>query len=210
MAQLVMGAFAQPGAANQAIYELEHFGYQPQDISVISKTDKYESQGYGSGDEIARGAASGATTGAAIGGLAGLFAGIGVFPALTGLFVAGPIGAALGLTGAVATTVAGAATGAMAGGLIGALMNLGLNQETAEIYNRTVEAGGIVVGVSASGLDDNRAREILDKHGANEITTINLKQPLGSDSRTRERLNQQPVFGETREGADIVDDTETL
>src|SRR5688500_13752859 len=111
MAKMLMAAFSTDGEADRALRELERHGYSNNDISVISKHDRYEEEGYSTGADVAKGATGGAATGGVVGGLAGLLAGVGVFPALAGLFIGGPIAAALGLAGAAATTASGAITG---------------------------------------------------------------------------------------------------
>jgi len=80
---------------------------------------------------------------------------------LGGLLIGGPLVAALGLTGVVATTVSGAVTGAVAGGLIGALVGLGLPKEDAEYYNEAIEKGGILLAVQAHDGDQDRVEELL-------------------------------------------------
>jgi uncharacterized membrane protein len=196
MKHLLLGAFTDPQLADRTISELEALGYDRGDISVISKSDRYEAAGYDRGDNLAEGAVSGATTGAAIGGLAGLLAGIGVFPALAGFFIGGPIGAALGLTGAAASTVSGAATGAVAGGLIGALMNLGLSSETARSYEQTVNEGGIVVGITEND-SNSQVRQIFQRNGALDISQLELERPTEEVPQQGYMQSQQPVFGET-------------
>ncbi len=206
MAMLVMGAYNDPESADQAIYELEHFGYTLQDISVITRRDRYEDSGYGRAESLAKGAGAGATTGAAIGGLAGLIAGVGVMPVLAGFFIAGPVGSAIGLTGAAAATISGAATGALAGGLIGGLIRLGLSRDTAQSYDKIVNEGGIVLGVMENSLN-NQAQEILAKYGAVEVSVLELGDTISTRAEaSKEALDdayiarrQEPVFGETRD-----------
>lgn len=197
MSQLVLGAFKDQDSADQAIRELEQSGYDRKQISIISKSDKYEAEGYGTAGDMAENTVAGATTGAAVGGLAGLLAGTGILPALTGFFIGGPIGAALGLTGAAAATVSGAATGAVAGGLIGALSSLGLNKETAESYERTVNEGGVVVGITEEGTS-TEARSVFQEYGAMDISQLTLDND--EEEETTESFmpsRQQPVFGES-------------
>ena len=87
MSKMLMAAFDTQAEADSCLNELERHGYKRDDISVISKHNKYEGAGYGAGTDVAGGAASGAAAGGMIGGLAGLLAGTGVFPALAGLFI---------------------------------------------------------------------------------------------------------------------------
>jgi hypothetical protein len=212
MARTLMGAFDSPDQADRALIDLAECGYAPEEISVIAVSNKYESKGYGDEKTMASSAGTGAVTGGVIGGLAGLLAGVGVFPALAGLFIGGPIVGALGLAGTAATTAAGAVTGAAAGGLIGALTSLGLPKETADTYESTVKNGGVVVGLSGHNEITDEARRIMEAHGARDINVIDMKEEsYGADRNARdadEALGHapgypvdrsQPVFGERRD-----------
>jgi hypothetical protein len=202
MAKMLLAAFANQSEADRALRELEQQGYTRDNISIISKDNKYEDSGYSGGSEIAKGAGSGAATGGVIGGLAGLLAGTGVFPALAGLFIGGPIAAALGLAGAAAATASGAITGAAAGGLIGALTNLGLSKETATDYDETVKSGGVVLGVSGHDQGLSEARSTLEQCGANHFDTVETRDDKESEVRTEQTghapLRPEPTFGERR------------
>ena len=159
MTHTVLGVFPKRKDAEEAIKHLEEDGYNPKDISIVMKdSGEKKTLEDNTGANVAGGALSGATTGAVVGGITGLLAGT-VMPALGGLIIGGPIGAALGLTGAIATTVSGAATGAVAGGFIGALVGLGLPEEKAKVYEERVKKGGILIAVPVS---DNRVREVSD------------------------------------------------
>ncbi len=170
MGHMLLAAFHNHDHADGAIQEPESLGYATKDISVISKeggkvvkTD---------GDDVVDGATSGAVTGGAVGGLAGLLAGAGIFPALAGLMIGGPVAVALGLTGAAAVAVSGAVTGAVAGGLIGALVSLGVPKEVAAYYDETVNEGGVVVAVPVSEDRRDEALRVLNVHHAEEVSTV--------------------------------------
>lgn len=177
MANTLLAAFREPRQADAALDELEDNGYTPEQISVISKNNKYEDEGYNTetGKDVAAGAGTGAATGGVIGGLAGLLTGVGVTPALAGLFIGGPIATALGLAGAAAFTATGAMTGVVAGGLIGALTSLGVSKKSAKEYDKTVNDGGVVIGLPAHEAD-NGARQILERNGATDIQEADLKE----------------------------------
>lgn len=170
MSKTIIAAFANRVDAEEAVDELEANGYTPKDISVITKDHK--TTGEDMGEAVADGAVSGAATGSAIGGLAGLLAGAGVLPALAGLLIGGPIAAALGATGVVATTISGAVTGAVAGGFIGALTNLGLSEEEARSYSEAIESGGYIIAVPEKLEGASEAAGILRDHGATHVRTI--------------------------------------
>ena len=95
-------------------------------------------------------------------------------PGIGALFIAGPIAAALGLTGVAATTVSGALSGAVAGGLVGGLVGLGFSHEDAELYERRIRSGDIMVAVTLRDelRDEEVVRDAFSKHGAQEVRTI--------------------------------------
>lgn len=182
MASMIMGSLQTREDADVVIADLEEMGYTPADISVISEgsgetvTETNRDEGETFGETITEGASKGALTGAAIGGVAGLLAGAGVFPALAGILIGGPIAVALGLTGVAASTLSGAATGALAGGLVGALVSLGVPEDTARFYEQAVQSGGVVLGITVRDLETaDRVREIMEVHGANEIVEVDVE-----------------------------------
>jgi uncharacterized membrane protein len=172
MQQTILGIFTEQSEVENTIDKLKSKGFNPKDISIVMKDKKdQEELGHDTGTNIAGGALSGATTGAVVGGIAGLLAGT-VLPGLGGFLIGGPIGAAIGLTGAAATTVSGAATGAVAGGLIGALMGLGLKKDEAEHYQERVKEGAILVAVPTSNEDTSYVNSIFDENNAQDVKTI--------------------------------------
>jgi uncharacterized membrane protein len=160
------GIFTDRAGAEEAIEGIKQVGVATGDISCVYKDEEGDMHDAQTGEKMGTGAAKGATTGAVIGAIAGLGVANGILPGLGTLFVAGPLAAALGLTGAVATTAAGAATGAVAGGLIGALTNLGIHKEDAELYEKHVSSGDVLVVTHS---DAPRVAEVLASHGATEI-----------------------------------------
>lgn len=174
-----LGIFSSRTNAEEAIEELERAGYDSKQISVMMK-DSREAQviATNTGAHVAEGTASGATTGGLIGGIAGLLVGIGAIsiPGIGALFIAGPIAAALGLTGATATTVSGALTGALAGGIVGGLVNLGVPEATAQVYEERIKAGAVLLTVIVPQEDNNRVRKIMEAHGADEIQVVSLER----------------------------------
>lgn len=179
MAKMIFGIFAERDNAEKAINELETEGFDPKDISVVMQNqDDAKVIENNTGASVAGGAAAGATTGAVIGGLAGLLIGIGAIaiPGIGAILIGGPLAAALGLTGAAATTVAGATTGALAGGLIGALVNLGVPEEDAKIYEDRVKSGAILIAVPAAAGTHREASSILKEHDAEQVKTVDLKE----------------------------------
>jgi hypothetical protein len=176
-ADMVLGIFGDRLQAESAINALQEQGYTAQDLSIIRKdkeqaADLADSTG---ANNVAEGATSGAVTGGAVGALAGLLIGIGAIaiPGIGGLLIGGPLAAALGLTGAAATTASGAVTGALTGGLIGALVGLGVPEENARVYEQRVKEGAILLAVPTNDkLSLSEVRGILEAHGANSISEV--------------------------------------
>lgn len=161
-----VGVFQTHENAEKAISELRAFGVDASDISYVYVNANGTIVDDHADSKIGSGIATGATTGTILGALAGLIVANGILPGLGSLFVAGPLAAALGFTGAAATTVAGAATGAAAGGLIGALDNIGVSNEDAVFYETLVRNGEILVAVNSSTL---ATKDIFIRSGAREV-----------------------------------------
>lgn len=175
MNNLVMGIFTNRPNAEDAISKLIDNGYKPENISIITKDgDQTTTTVESKSDQVAEGTVSGATTGGVVGGLAGLLVGIGLFtiPGLGAVLIGGPIAAALGITGGAAVAVQGALTGALAGGLVGGLVSLGAPQEVAEVYERRVKEGAVLLAVPGEVGENTEIRAILNKYGAEEVRVI--------------------------------------
>lgn len=164
------GVFSNKHKAELAINDLKDKGVSDKEISCVYTDKDGDMKDSQSGEKVGGGAVSGATTGAVIGTIAGLVVANGLLPGLGTLFVAGPLAATLGFTGAVATTVAGAATGVAAGGLIGALSKLGVSNEDAELYEKHIQGGEALI-VCRSEEDD--VMEVFRKHDAVEVRQYN-------------------------------------
>ncbi len=173
-----LGMFANRSDAEGAIDHLKTAGYDAKGMSIIMKdSGEAHEVANSTGANVTAGAVSGATTGGVIGGIAGLLIGIGAIaiPGIGALLIGGPLAAALGLTGAAATTASGAVTGAVAGGLIGALMGLGVPEEDAKVYEERIKEGGILLAVPTRGEDDTQAEEIMKDHHADQIRTVTAR-----------------------------------
>lgn len=176
MTDVVLGIFNQRVGAEAAIDQLNKEGFSSQEMSIVLKdVDQAAQIQNNTGASVVEGATEGAVTGGVVGGIAGLLIGIGAItlPGIGGLLVAGPLAAALGLTGAAATTVSGATTGAIAGGLLGSLVGLGIPQEEAVIYEEEIKAGGILLAVPTRG-NSSKVSDILTNHGAHQVRSITV------------------------------------
>jgi hypothetical protein len=161
--------------AEAAINSLELKGYDPKDLSVIVKDSAPLGETGSKGGSIAQGAVSGATAGGVLGGLAGLLIGLGAIsiPGVGALLIAGPIAAALGLTGAAAALVSGATTGTLVGGLLGGLVSLGIPDEEARVYEQRIREGAVLLAVPASGSAElSDVRNIFNNYSADQIRVV--------------------------------------
>lgn len=175
MEKTIIGVFQDTTHANQALEDLKSKAYDVSKVSIVMKDkDKKDEMPAAKGDQIATGAVDGAATGGVIGAVAGLLIGLGAIaiPGIGGLLVGGPLVAALGLTGAAATTATGAMTGALAGGLIGALVNLGVSHDEAEQYQKSVEQGRILLLVPVNEVSIDFVRSIFENHSVNQMKVL--------------------------------------
>lgn len=185
MNKTIIGVFTDSENAERAISHLESKQYNPKDISIVMK-DRSEGKKLGqkTGANVGEGAISGATTGGMIGALAGLLVAGGIIPGLGALFIGGPLVAALGLSGAAATTVSGVATGALAGGIVGVLSGLGLSGKEAAEYEESIKQGGILVAVPARSGQEEIVWSILEENGADKIRAIgNYDETVSSENK---------------------------
>lgn len=175
MAGIILGMFSDRQNAEDAVDELQDYGYDTGDISIIMRDiDQKETPAKSAGAKITRGAVSGATTGAVVGGIAGLLGAL-LIPGIGGFLIGGPIAAAFGLTGAAASTLSGAATGAVTGGLLGGFMGLGLPEEEAREYESRIKEGDILIAVPVSEGNESYVREVL--YGCNADRVRVIRQP---------------------------------
>ncbi|MGF1506553.1 MAG: hypothetical protein GYB64_01465 [Chloroflexi bacterium] len=117
--------------------------------------------------------------GAAIGALAGIVTGLGVtlgaiaLPGVGGIIGAGPLVA--GLTGGSVGAVAGAATG----GIVAGLMDMGIDEENARTYAKTLEEGGVLVAAEVADADVDTAIACMrtgDQVAVEEASDIKWQQ----------------------------------
>jgi len=165
MAKSVVGLFNDMPAAQQVVRDLIAAGFAQADIGVLATNDENRHREYlrddTGADNTGHDALKGAGTGAAIGGGLGLVAGLAslAIPGFGPIIAAGPIASAL----------AGAGIGAAAGGLIGALTHIGVPDDDAEYYAEGVRRGGILVTVRAEDGMADRAADVMENGGAEDI-----------------------------------------
>lgn len=172
--KMVLGVFKQVSNADTAMSRLRDEGYDNDAISVIT-LDDIRRGNVQINDSMGSDVSGGVKTGGVIGAILGFLTGAGAItiPGIGALLIAGPIAAALGLTGVLATTVTGALTGALAGGLLGALKELGIDEPTATFMEDTVKNGGVLLGVDvADGDEEARVKDIMDASGVDKTATL--------------------------------------
>jgi hypothetical protein len=161
MAKTVVGLFDNYAAAHAAVTDLERGGIARGDISMMAnEATRDEAHGTrgGTADDPRKTVGVGAATGAGIGLLVGLSAL--AIPGLGPIVVAGPI----------AGLLAGAGVGAAAGGVVAALKSAGVPESMAHAYAEGVRRGGTLVTVRADDEQAARVRDILNEHGAIDVT----------------------------------------
>lgn len=178
MAKTIYGILENAAKANSAIDDLFNAGFTKDDLSAISRDNVEIDQRVEETtktDNVGSSAATGALTGGAVGALAGLLVGISAItlPPLGGIFIAGPLASALGISTAAASTIAGGGIGALGGGLVGALVGLGIPEEAAVVYEERLTNNGVLIGISCdSDEEGERAKDILTRNGASNLVTV--------------------------------------
>ncbi|NJN25238.1 MAG: hypothetical protein HC819_04300 [Cyclobacteriaceae bacterium] len=151
----VTGVFRTREDAEKAYESLIRRGYSRDEITVLMSDKTRDTHFKNSevihdeGNKSMEKAGVGSAIGGSIGGIVGAIAAIGTSIALPGigLIIAGPILAGL----------AGAGAGGLTGGLIGGLIGAGIPKERAEIYDRSIQKGGVVLGITPKNDSDSQA-----------------------------------------------------
>lgn len=176
----VFGIYKDRASVERGVDALRAGGFQNSDISALfpqnEGTKDFATEKHTKAPE---GASTGAGTGALLGGGLGWLAGIGALaiPGLGPFIAAGPIMAAL----------AGAGVGGAVGGLTGALVGMGIPEYEAKRYEGRVKDGGILVSVhSNSSEETKRAKDILERTGAQDIASTGEARGDKTAVRTRE------------------------
>jgi hypothetical protein len=160
----VFGILNTEQQAIRVVEDLKAAGFSSNDISALFP-DKGGTRDFAheQNTKAPEGAATGATAGGLLGGTLGWLAGIGALaiPGVGPLIAAGPI---MGL-------LSGAAVGAATGGLTGALIGYGMPEMEAKRYEGKVKGGNILVSIHTEDRNEvSRAKEILERHNAQDIT----------------------------------------
>lgn len=166
----VSGTFQYREDADSFYKVLQQRGYTFEDVNIAMTQDtrnRYYSESEvvtteSSGTKSAEGAAAGSAVGGVVGAIAGAIIAAGASIALPGigLIVAGPIAGAL----------AGGGVGGAAGGIIGGLVGLGVSEDWAEVYEKDIKEGKVVITVNPKNFED--AQFIEEKMRAHQAENV--------------------------------------
>lgn len=174
MAKTIYGILENAAKANSAIDELLDNGFTNDDLSAISRDTveiDHRVDETTKAENVGASATTGALTGGALGALAGLLIGVSAItlPPLGGIFIAGPLASALGISTAAASTLAGGGLGALGGGLVG----LGIPEEAAVVYQEKLTNDGVLLAVFCESEDEEKnVQEILENNGASNVVIV--------------------------------------
>jgi hypothetical protein len=175
----VFGIYSSRSAVENAVSSLKSAGFQRSNVSVLvpenlgSKEIATEKN-----TKAPEGATTGAGSGAVIGGTLGWLVGIGALaiPGLGPFIAAGPIMAAL----------AGMGVGGAVGGVTGALVGMGIPEYEAKRYEGRLQKGGILMSVHCDTSEEiNRAKDILERTGAEDVSTAGEASAGGKDTQSK-------------------------
>jgi len=137
----VTGLFKDRAAAQGAFMKLEAAGILEDQISLVmtddARSNHFRLKESSKVDE-------GTATGAGIGGLVGVILGT--------VLAAGTIaipGMNLVVTGALVSSLAGLGAGAVVGGLVGGLVGAGIPEHEAQLYEKELQKGNVLIAVRA-------------------------------------------------------------
>src|SRR5262245_39824471 len=166
--QSVVGVYKSMDEAERAVHELDRAKFPIDQVTIVTKDIATEKKvhGYVTACDVSK---QGAKTGAWVGGIFGLLVGAAFMwvPGIGAVVVAGSLASAL-LGG-----VEGALAGRALGGILSGLAAWGISKQHILKYEEIVKAGKFLVIAHGSAQDVTKAREVLGKTGASELTTHN-------------------------------------
>ena len=166
MSALITGMFRTRADAERAVADLQDLGYTQNDISVMMN-DQTHAREFAA--DTGTKAAEGAGVGAGIGGTLGaIIAAVTATGSVAAVAATGGLAAPL-VAGPLAAALAGAGAGGLGGGLIGGLVGAGIPNDRATQYETDLNAGGILVGVHASGVNAAQVQRVLMSEGAVDV-----------------------------------------
>jgi hypothetical protein len=152
------GIYHDRADAEDAVTRLRALGYTEGEISVMMHDDTRAREfAAATGSK----AAEGLGAGAAIGGSLGVIvAGAATMAGVTAIVGSGGLALPF-VVGPLAVVLAGLGGGAVAGGIVGGLVGAGIPKEQAEIYEKDLSDGGILLGVNDRPESREQVREVF-------------------------------------------------
>ena len=164
--QSVVGVYPSMDLAEQAVHALDQAKFPINQVTIVTKdiTTEKKVHGYVTACDVSK---AGAKTGAWLGGIFGLLVGAAFMwvPGVGPVIIAGSLAAVLlgGVEGAVA--------GSALGGILSGLAAWGISKQHILKYEELVKAGKYLVIAHGPATDAERARVILSKTGAAQLTS---------------------------------------
>ena len=193
--EVVTAVFKSRDNAEQAVNQLRALGIPDQQIGILSP-------GSGSPDKVERGVpvtdtedpGMGRAMGAAVGGAMGAAGGATLGLAVATLAVPGigPV-IAFGMVGAALLGLVGAAAGSAVGDTAEEELGEGIPHEDVYLYEDALRHGNsLVIAYADEGEQEDRAKEVLNAAGAEDIET--LRERWWQELRDDERSHYQGDF----------------
>lgn len=192
MARMVLGVFANRVDAEDAVGELERYGYDPRDISVTAGDSYADREAAAGGADIIGGILSGAITGGILGAIGGLLVGLGVIPGVGALLTAGP---ALALT-----VIIGAALGVTAGGIIGGLISLAVPSNEARSYKEGMQEREVLLIVPAHLGEEDEVKGVLKGYGAGQVKIFEQESYFAPTGTKGGKVEEKPPLKRRKKG----------
>ena len=166
MTKTIIALYDDFPTAQHVVENLAEAGFSRNDISVMANdaSGNY-ARSTERGDMVVEDdvtAGEGAGFGAVVGGLVGL--GAALIPGIGPVIGAGPLAVAL-------TAGIGAAAGAITGGITAGLIDMGVDEDDANIYAEGVRRGGTLVSLTTQDEWAERAQDIMNRHNPVDIDT---------------------------------------
>lgn len=203
MARTVIAVYESVYIAEKAVWELHDLGYPRDRIEMVvdsvrsrvttsKKAEKVRSEVVE--NEIGAGLGIGAGIGASMGIAAALLFGLGTLHIPSIALAAGQFSMAAAALGAV---LVGAVAGSGGGALLGGLLGLGIPEEEAQKYARSVRQDSVTVMVLADWDAIDGAIEVLTKHNPLELKEKTIEWQMHGRKGWKPVL--QPVHIEAQE-----------
>jgi uncharacterized protein (TIGR02271 family) len=201
----VVGLYDKIDDAYRAVDALVQAGISRDRIGIVARDVEGKYSRYVNKDksfanqDVSEGASAGAGLGAVVGGIGGLLAGLGalLIPGIGPVIAAGPIVGAL----------AGAGAGAVAGGVLGALVDLGIPEETANVYAEGVRRGGTLVYATVDEAKADQAASIMNRFNPVDINERSRDWRTNKwnrfDPKSKEMTSNEIEQERTRYASDI-------